>query len=124
MNSLDLSKEQKDHLLEMCNKLFPEYIFEFIMGEDSYGYTLYDLFTFCLIKDYENCEYEKSRKYIHWFEFCNRILFKKIFGDSDDNQYTNGSIDMTDYECYIVNMFKSNDIIDYLYERFKRKYNN
>lgn len=123
MNSLSLSKDQKDHLIEMCNKLFPEYMFEFIRGADVYGYTIYDLFTFCLIKDYENCEYEKSRKYIHWFEFCILLVFPKLlnFYDADklsDFYYVTIGYKFKSEGNNAWNFERFKHPVDYLYEKF------
>ena len=49
MNSLKLTKEHKNKLLEMCQTLFPKYKFEFITAEDEYGYLIYDHFILYII---------------------------------------------------------------------------
>jgi hypothetical protein len=63
MKALQLTEEHKVKLLEMCNKLFPEY-------KDLNYY-----------KDYIGIGWSKQ---IHWFEFCMTWLSHKIIFNSNN----------------------------------------
>jgi len=68
MKPLELTKEQKDKLLEMAKALFPEYSFRFGKN-DYYG----DKNNQYLWSD------NKNVSDIHWFEFCLTYLANKIY---------------------------------------------
>ena len=91
MKALELTKEHKEKLLEMCKVLFPE----------SYSKTwdIEGLF------NYEPINYENFECF-HWFEFCTLILSQKL-----DNFSANDFYD---------SLFYSHPI-DYLYKLFKNK---
>lgn len=92
MEPIKLSIEQKEKLLEMCNKLFPkEGIWIKILDEDIY--------------------YSKNGKFpgfkIHWFEFCYEHLLSRL--NLSVYRYTRFKQEMGNIH-----------IIDYLYEEFKK----
>lgn len=102
MKSIELSGLQREHLLEMCNKLFPKYkrknfnSWEF--GEDDYG-----MIEFLMYED------NKKLKAIHWFEFCIMDLTTKIYNilqPSTTITLMRGHVAQEDHP------------IDYLYEQF------
>ena len=95
MKPIELSDLQRDHLLEMIRKLFPDYkCIDFVGSCD-----------FCLEGTIRLSKYEDIKAHwnnwvlIHWFEFCIRFLSDKI--DFYDN----------------MSMSKAHPI-DYLYEQF------
>jgi len=67
MKPLELTEEHKSKLLEMCEKLFPEYDFSKVGFKDSVGTIYYGLKT--------KIHYTNK---IHWFEFCIKILIEKL----------------------------------------------
>ena len=101
MDSLELSKEQRSHLLEMCRILFPEYN-EIIFGMKNYPHTDY-----VWMYDQSGCFFE-----IHWFELCCTHLFMKIL------VLPNGYESIEDY-ISMNSRFISGHPVDYLYEKFK-----
>lgn len=69
MKSIELTKEHKSKLLEMCNKLFPEYK-EIILTKQkflNFGF-----------KDHKSYTTRIGNMSIHWFEFCMTHLIQKI----------------------------------------------
>ena len=121
MKSIELTKEHKTKLLEMCNKLFPEKgkWFEILCGKIYYS---------------RNGKF--PGKSIHWFEFCMTHLFLKIFPDtnsmsfgkpckiSNSIQHYNYLVHWlagypNDYFGKIINLEKYHPI-DYIYEEFKK----
>jgi len=110
MKPIGLSDLQRDHLLEMCNKLFPEYKREHFnsweFGEDDYGMIEFLMY-----------EKNKELKAIHWFEFVTTYILDKLY--PDNNKQTSGSIDITDKEIVLSCIFidKAHPV-DYLYEQF------
>ena len=109
MKPIELTQEHKSKLLEMCNKLFPQYQEIDIEIEDNYEGT----------QDYvqliKKC---KITIYIHWFEFCmthlqNQILVKASeLNKSDDLEY--------DFFSKLTDSWYESHPIDYLYEEFKK----
>ena len=118
MKNIELTEEHKSKLLEMCKELFPTYNFEFMRGNDEFGFDIYDYFTFYLIEDYENNEWYKSKTDINWFEFCMTHLPEKIFKNPKGRfQGINGR----PYWCEkVAESFAKVHPIDYLYEEFKK----
>lgn len=124
MKPLELTNEHKDKLLEMTEKLFPEYNNIYFRidsklsnintaGQDSNILRLGNLKTNLDIS-------------IHWFEFCIIWIPEKIVRHPKFNnefiigmpQYYDGSevIDYIMESC--VNLVKDINPIDYLYEEF------
>jgi len=92
MKALKLTKEHKEKLLEMCNKLFPEYIITFNINALEYG-------TFMVTNNGETI--------IHWFEFCMTHLQEKILkwgAEELGSEAIDGNI----------------HLVDYLYKEFKK----
>lgn len=109
MESLKLTKEQENKLLEMAEKLFPEYFFD-EEGEDYYIDE--DGIINFLIPIKEN-EYKCGE--IHWFEFCMTYLAEKIIpAFCDMEKMYSGIMGNDESDC-----FKKHPI-DYLYEEFKK----
>ena len=130
MESIKLTKKQKNKLLEMCKAFFPElqkkaYNKSLLFYKDKdYACGFYITGNNNIGCSYPICEDDDSFhhhlfEHISWFEFCMTHLFKKIFGDKDLNKYSKGPIDTTDYECNIIDMFE-NHPVDYLYDEFKK----
>lgn len=112
MNIIEINEEQKEKLLEMCKKLFPEYTF----------------------MDWGLCRREKQLKYYHkewtsakfinWFEFCLTHLLREIcilctnknfgFDPWDFDKMMKKSIE----KCLLYDEPKHP--IDYLYAEFKK----
>lgn len=133
MKPIELSLNQKNKLIEMCNKLFPElqttaeiaakhwcksasenidnYEYGFRLSEElspvlycSYPID-YDFHTHLLPND--------KNPGIHWFEFCYTFLFKKILVDPYGYESINDYISMN-------SSFIFGHPVDYLYEEFKK----
>jgi hypothetical protein len=119
MKSIELTEKQKENLLEMCNKLFPE--------EGKWFKIL------C-----KNIYYSKNGKFpgksIHWFEFCMTHLIVKLSeeftkkgmseADYTNNQYPNWFSEKLSYH---LNPFRNEEFeenvifihpVDFLYEKF------
>lgn len=93
MNSIQLTEEHKSKLLEMCEKLFPEYDFTLDKWEQCFvtlGLKTKDLY----------------ETHIYWFEFCITHLPYKL--KLSRYQITRLILDTT-------------HPVDYLYDEFKRK---
>ena len=114
MKALKLTKEHKEKLLEMCNKLFPEYIITFNINALEYG-------TFMVTNNGETI--------IHWFEFCMTHLVDKIFEsfEEDDEDFydryiNNGALfyGVGVSEIIFVMLNSKKHPVDYLYEEFKK----
>lgn len=111
MKSIELSGLQREHLLEMCNKLFPKYkrknfnSWEF--GEDDYG-----MIEFLMYED------NKKLKAIHWFELCMTSLIIKIRALTQKGYPDNIKEIASFYGFYWDMSNKLIHPIDYLYEQF------
>ena len=130
MKSIELTKDHKSKLLEMCKVLFPEYVIYpadndgFIEGEQWVG-------------DQNMGEDRPVNEFnIHWFEFCMTHLIVKLSkeftkqklseADYTDNQYPNWFSEKVSYH---LNPFRNEEFeedilfihpVDYLYEEFKK----
>ncbi len=111
MKSIDINKKQKEMLLEMCNKLFPEYKEIILEIEDNYEGSK-DFIQFTKI----NPNYGDTI-YIHWFEFCwtllNKILESNLSPIKDSET-------IKEFGLICFNQFESLHPVDYLYEEFKK----
>jgi len=104
MKNIELTKEHKSKLLEMCEKLFPEY-----------KYISYDIDIvhpgFISMWKKRILGFHYNGLIIHWFEFCMiHLAFKlckKDFNTLSLNTYSN----LIQYNQHPV---------DYLYEKFKK----
>jgi len=109
MTSIELTEEHKSKILEMCNKLFPEYNKIEIDIEANYDGTQ-DYLQFTKINPSDTI-------FIHWFEFCMITLQQKLCKLLDK------PVDLWNIELIGKLFFytNSNGIhpIDYLYEEFK-----
>lgn len=110
MKSIELTEEHRSKLLEMCNKLFPEYTLILFDDQSNYYLENEEILSFC--NDNEIIQ-------IHWFEFCMTHLAKKIIP-----KVTNYNLDSAYDSLYnVIYQFwetKHNNIVDYLYEEFKK----
>ena len=112
MKPIELTKEQKNKLLEMCKKLFPEYwILELDVPNNLNNKHLF-IIGFLEGNDYiPGCDL-----YMHWFEFCWNIL-NKILANKPP-LYILEQIQLFGMTCF--NKFPSVHPVDYLYEEFKK----
>jgi hypothetical protein len=86
MKPIELTQEHKDKLLEMCQVLFPEY--DLYISEN-------------------NIHIGSDFVFIHWFEFCVKILTPKILSHG---------VEQLGSEC----LDNNENPIDYLYKEFKK----
>jgi len=115
MDSIELTEEHKSKLLEMCNKLFPDYN-EIILTKQktlNFGF-----------KDNKSHTSRIANMSIHWFEFCITKLPYKIF-DSSKYPSKNAGDDTVQYLCDMMDrqtwyIKEAYHPVDYLYEEFKK----
>lgn len=112
MKTIEINKEQKEKLLEMCTKLFPEYTF---VEWDLCGHE-------------GNLKYYhkkwKSAKFIHWFEFCLTHLLREIciLRTNKDFGFDPWDFDkmMRKYIGKLLLYDEPKHPVDYLYKEFKK----
>ena len=121
MKNIELTKEHKSKLLEMCIKLFPEYQWDFHHHDDNKldKKKPYENFLPGFIfgwKKYENGEiseyYHDAEIFIHWFEFCMTHLSDKLASLKEESRLD--IIKAADF--YERNEHKH--LVNYLYEEF------
>jgi hypothetical protein len=102
MKPIELTEEHKSKLLEMCNKLFPEYDFTLDKWKQC----------FVTLGLKSKVAYDS---HIHWFEFCMTYLCDKL-------KSLNGFNDYDDYDCdtSLMSCWFESHPVDYLYEKFKK----
>jgi len=120
MENIEITLEERNRLLEMSIKLFPEYP-EIRFKKDYI--LLYNKETFDNIKnqlgeEFENIllQDEESDVKIHWLEFCLYYLVDKVFNEDKEESY------MSNQDFYMGGLIyrnKSQNPIDILYETFK-----
>jgi hypothetical protein len=128
MKAIKLTEEHKSKLLEMCNKLFPEY--GDVQLLKSYCATEYDATGSPYLRWYIPFEHngKKTTKLIkiHWFEFCMTHLVEKLI--EVINEYESKLSD-SKREKFFIEIFEPYELlmsikdkhpIDYLYEEFKK----
>jgi len=108
MNPIKLTEEHKSKLLEMCKVLFPTWKAHSLISNEQY-----------ISDDTENFSESDETFSIHWFEFCVRQLIPKLFSDDDYGIFEDIS-DMN-YAYVLINTSEQHPI-DYLYLKFKSKY--
>jgi hypothetical protein len=123
MQKLTLTKEQREKLLEMCNKLFPEYkwTYEYSCSLGAHDY------------DFDNLVYselnEKDHLYkgqgIHWFEFVMGELTNKLYKLFFTTLVNKNLLLSINPKVYFVHPLlhhnhKTLHPVDYLYENFKK----
>ena len=115
MKAIELTKEHKSKLLEMCNNLFIDRNWHFWESEtESYPDGMIGHCNTIIWggKSYESVE-------IHWFEFCMTHLAFKILPKT--TFYNLDSAYDSLYNClYQFWETKFDNPIDYLYEEFKK----
>lgn len=130
MKALEITKEQKDRLLEMAEKLFPEYNDKSEGGTGPICFHHAGEYPGMLFGFKSNGEdgdlYRDASLFIHWFEFCIIWIPEKIVSHPKFNnefiiempQYYDDSevIDYIMESC--VSLIKDINPIDYLYEEF------
>lgn len=106
MNSIELTEQHREKLLEMCKALFPEYP-EVIMTTDYFMVETGEI----EFRNWKDIDHRKwiTTKPIHWFEFCYKHLAKKVLKSNyyKLTAFTNLTI--------IGNIHP----IDYLYQHYK-----
>jgi hypothetical protein len=119
MKSIELTKEHKTKLLEMCKALFPEM---FVPTIQDNGYINYS-------ETGKTIDYDDR---IHWFEFCMTHLANKIINTywkchlNEKHYKTNLFEELSDFYLSTINCDKNIKLkqqihpIDYLYEEFKK----
>lgn len=104
MTNINLSKKQKDKLIEMCKALFPEYHYVgWYITEDELSYRTKE-FRFNLLHFIKN---GNEGSMIHWFEFCMTHLLAKL-ADSITDLYNYEGLSLSEHP------------VDYLYQEFKK----
>lgn len=111
IKSIELSKDRKSKLLEMCKTLFPNYVWS--TNQIGLGYENY-----VIASEWHNQAYNEIQQYnsiiplpktlfsIHWFEFCLTHLSKRLLNPNDFMFYqTTGN-------------FNYLHPVDYLYQQF------
>lgn len=108
MKAIKLTEEHKSKLLEMCNKLFPEY--GDVQLLKSYCATEYDATGSPYLRWYIPFEHngKKTTKLIeiHWFEFCLMHIVPKLL---------KSHLDKEEFYLYV----NDSNPINYLYKYFK-----
>lgn len=107
LTSIELTEEHKSKLLEMCNKLFPEYK-EIILTKQkflNFGF-----------KDHISYTSRIGNMSIHWFEFCMTHLIPKFEKQGIHINYWL----MTLGPKHIHWPVNFNHPVDYLYQEFKK----
>jgi hypothetical protein len=117
MESIEITNEHKDKLLEMCNVLFPKIYFTFRVFP-TVGVSNGDL---CYYLTPES----NKRQYIHWFEFCMTHLVEKLIFNKKNNQKVHD--DFREFFYSVNNYFIKTPLcihpIEYLYNNFKQQKN-
>jgi|694.fasta_scaffold145460_3 hypothetical protein len=127
MKSIELTEEHKSKLLEMCDILFPEYIFYFHHHDEgkpdkniSYNFLPGFIFGFKKYEDGSTSEnYHDVDIFIHWFEFCSIYMLEKLYRSTND---LHNFMDI----CFRYNFTQWDPIhirihpVDYLYKEFKK----
>ncbi len=116
MNPIELSKEQKDKLLEMCKALFPEHF------TDDYNLWSIDKDYITYWKYNNVAEWSEIIIKIHWFEFCINEIPLRLYQLEND---TSGISDAHEesfikYLGEIAYYIYEKHPVDYLYEEFKK----
>ena len=123
MKNIELTKEHKSKLLEMCKILFPEYpnlevrnsMEDFCMEQED-----------CFIELQESGLNSRKDTIIHWFEFCMTHLCDKISTKLTNEmctgmpQYYDESEKLDWNSQSLISMLKEYHPVDYLYEEFKK----
>jgi hypothetical protein len=108
MNQIELTKEHKSKLYEMCKELFPEWTIYKIEHDNMVSGNQWET-------DEEDPQESiaVNEFSIHWFEFCIDHLSKKVYT-------INGKI-MYGYTYFINNVrYIKKHPVDYLYSEFKK----
>lgn len=100
MNAIQLTREQREKLLEMCKKLFPEY--------SKFWFSVTIGHNFILEASIPNSKILVPALQMHWFEFCMTYLVNKM-GKSTAALYRILEEEET-----------GTHPIDYLYSEFKK----
>ena len=110
MKNIELTEDHKVKLLEMCKKLFLDYEwdFSFLKREGN-------------IKYWNNKM--KYSKFIHWFEFCWKIL-NKILSNNKAISPVYVQKCILDFGTICFNNSEFQHPVDYLYEKFKQNEKN
>ena len=108
MKQIELTKEHKSKLLEMCKVLFPEYKY----------WNLHD--GTCDLCTENTLDFHKDEKpgwnswyRINWFEFCMTYLQDKI-------KQLNGFENNPDCDIELISCWYESHPVDYLYKEFKK----
>jgi len=116
MQSIELTQEHKDKLLEMCKALFPEYnIFYFRI--DSKSSTIHPKEGYTNNNILRIGKFGKLDLSIHWFEFCMTHLSIAI---SKIKDYPADLIDRNEFSKTIIDNIYNQHPVDYLYSEFKK----
>jgi hypothetical protein len=122
MKAIEINEKQKEMLLEMCKMLFPEYAWDFHHHDEgkpdkSVPFNFLPGFIFGWEKytDGEHSEYYHDVDiFIHWFEFCSKVLASQIYNFNIGKTKTTYSTFVA--ECIITSLIHP---IEYLYQEFK-----
>jgi hypothetical protein len=148
MKAIELTKEHRGKLLEMCKELFPEYYKRVKYrgnNEDYFAdescrpqfkihiYGEYLNFPSFEDNDSEPLEYNVQFTGIHWFEFCMTHLLERIFNPGNPHGLVPRTLieklseffRLTNFYFWNVNFGNEdtdyeNHPVDYLYKEFKK----
>ena len=98
MKNIEINNKQKENLLEMCKKLFPEYPDLQFGVKEKHNWS----------KEYLVFGLTGNEPIIHWFEFCMTHLANKVFIQDES------------LNDFLLTFNISKHPIDYLYEEFKK----
>jgi len=125
MEAIKLTEDHKSMLLEMCEKLFPEYP-GLVVRNSMEDFNLDQDDCFIELKEFGNSS--PSDTIIHWFEFCMTHLAEKIIATytlSKDNERIykrtlNDDLSKLYLESLLFSRgFDKSHPVDYLYQQFK-----
>ena len=126
MESIKLTKKQKNKLLEMCKALFPLDYFSFNNDQEEDGIIDRNFASNYMPKSMKRLYWDDEGSHFHWFEFCMTHLVNVIFypNMTNINRNTRDKVKYFFFQSFI-NSTEGGTAgyehpIDYLYEQFKK----
>lgn len=136
MKALEITKEQKEKLVEICNFLWPEYRFTFHHLDEgqpdnkkSWNFLPGFIMAWEKYEDGEHSEYYGDVQiFIHWFEFCMTTLAEKVIAvyqiNKDSEKVYSRMLNEDLSKFYLESLefsrgFTKTHPVDYLYQQFK-----
>ena len=108
MKNIEINNKQKENLLEMCKKLFPEYPDLQFGVKEKHNWS----------KEYLVFGLTGNEPIIHWFEFCMTHLANKMIELGELPNFNN----KLDYDFFSIlqSSWWESHPVDYLYKEFKK----